>query len=78
MTLNFTEKKESELDQLVQTVRIFSQDIGMEFGISKCALLLMKRGEILSEGRNRTAECSRNKSSRGRRDLQVSGGIGSR
>ena len=39
MTLNFMEKKESELDQLVQTVRILSQ----EFGISKCALLLMKR-----------------------------------
>ena len=40
------EKKESEFDQLVQTVRILSEDIGMEFGISKCALLVMKRGKF--------------------------------
>ena len=39
-------KKKSELDQLVQIVRILSQDIGMEFGISKCALLVMKRGKF--------------------------------
>ena len=43
--LNFIEKK-SEFDQLVQTVRILSEDIGMEFGISKCALLVMKRGKF--------------------------------
>ena len=46
MALNFMEKKESEFDQLVQTVRILSEDIGMEFGISKCALLVMKRGKF--------------------------------
>ena len=39
-------KKESELDQLAQTGRILSQDIGMEFGISKCALLVVKRGKL--------------------------------
>ena len=42
----YGKKKESELDQLVKTVRILSQDIGMEFGISKCALFLMKRGKF--------------------------------
>ena len=28
-----------------QTVRIYSQDIGMEFGIEKCANQVMKRGK---------------------------------
>ena len=26
-------------------VRIYSQDIGMEFGIEKCAMLVMKSGK---------------------------------
>ena len=40
-----------ELDSLVQTVRIFSNDMGMQFGISKCAMLEMKRGKaVQSEG----------------------------
>ena len=37
-------KNEKELKTLVHTVRIYSQDIGMEFGIEKWALLVMKRG----------------------------------
>ena len=35
-------KNEKELKTLIHTVRIYSQDIGMEFGIEKCAMLLMK------------------------------------
>ena len=35
--------KEKELETLIQTVRrIYSQEIGMEFGIEKCAILVMK------------------------------------
>ena len=30
-------RSEKGLDSLVQTVRVFSEDIGMEFGIEKCA-----------------------------------------
>lgn len=41
-----------ELDSLIQTVRIFSTDIGMEFGISKCAMIQMKRGKIVSSEGN--------------------------
>ena len=37
-------KDEKELKPLIQTVRIYSQDIGMEFGIEKCAILIMKNG----------------------------------
>ena len=31
---------------LVQTVRVCTQDLGMKFGIKKCATLVLKRGKI--------------------------------
>ena len=36
-----------QLDSLVQTVRIFSKDIGMGFGIQKCAMVELKRGKMI-------------------------------
>ena len=38
-------KNEKELETLIHTVRIYSRDIGMEFGIEKCAMLVMKSGK---------------------------------
>ena len=38
-------KNEKELDSLMQTVRVFSKDIGMDFGIEKSSMLIMKRGK---------------------------------
>ena len=38
-------KNEKELQILIQSERIYSQDIKMEFGIEKCALLVMKSGK---------------------------------
>ena len=38
-------KNEKELETLIQTVRIYSQDIGMRFGIEKCTMLAMKNGK---------------------------------
>ena len=38
-------KNEKELETLIHPVRIYSQDIGMEFGIEKCAMLVMKCGK---------------------------------
>ena len=35
-------KNEKELETLIQTVRIYSQHIEMEFGIEKCAMLVIK------------------------------------
>ena len=35
-------KNEKELETLIHAVRIYSQDIGMEFSIEKCAILVMK------------------------------------
>ena len=38
-------KNEKELKTLIHTVRIYSRGIGMEFGIEKCAMLVMKSGK---------------------------------
>ena len=38
-------KNEKELETLIQAVRIYSQDIGMEFGIEKRPMLVMKRSK---------------------------------
>lgn len=43
--LKLFSKNEQELKSLVHTVRSFSADIKMEFGIEKCAVLIMKRGK---------------------------------
>ena len=38
-------KNEKELETLIHAVGIYSQDIGMEYGIEKCAKQGMKRGK---------------------------------
>ena len=38
-------KNEKELETIIHAVRIYSQDIGMEFGIEKWAMLVMKSGK---------------------------------
>ena len=38
-------KNQTELESLIQTIRIYTQDIGMEFGIEKCAMLVIKKGK---------------------------------
>ena len=38
-------KNDKELETLRHSLRIYSQDIGMEFGIEKCAILVMKIGK---------------------------------
>jgi hypothetical protein len=39
-------KKEREIDSLINTVRIFSDDIGVKFGLEKCARLVVERGKV--------------------------------
>ena len=40
--LKLYRKTKKDPDCLVNTVRIFSEDIRMKFGISRCAMLVMK------------------------------------
>ena len=45
--LKLYSRSEKELDSLVYIVCVFSEDIGMEFGIEKCAMLVMEKGKIV-------------------------------
>ena len=40
-------RNEKGLDSLVQTKLVFSEDIGMAFGIEKCAMLVILKGKIV-------------------------------
>ena len=40
-------KNEKEIDSLIQTVRVFSKNIQLEFGIEKCAVLVMKSEKMI-------------------------------
>ena len=49
--LKMPAKNEDQIDNLANTVRTFSEDIKMEFGLRKCEVLIMKRGRaVKSEG----------------------------
>jgi hypothetical protein len=39
---------EEELQRQIQTVKTFSNDIHMEFGLEKCAKITIKRGKLIS------------------------------
>ena len=45
--LKLHSRSEKRLDSLVQTVRVFREDIGVEFGIEKCVMLVMEKGKIV-------------------------------
>ena len=45
--LKLYSRSEKGLDSLVQTVRVFREDIRMEFGIEKCAMLVMEKEKIV-------------------------------
>ena len=50
--LKLYSRSEKGLVSLVQTVRVFSEDIAMEFGIEKCAMLVLEKGKtVKSVGR---------------------------
>ena len=39
-------KSEDQIDSLVQTMFIFSEDIGIEFGLKKCGTVILKKGKL--------------------------------
>ena len=41
-------KSECEVNGLTSTIQILSNDIGMEFGIQNCGVLVLKRGKVVS------------------------------
>ena len=45
--LKLSSRNEKELDSLVQTIRIFSKNIGIKFGVEKYAMLVTEKGKIV-------------------------------
>ena len=45
--LRLFRKSDGHIDSLVQTVLIFSEDIGMEFGLKKCGVVVLKKGKLV-------------------------------
>ena len=39
-------KNEKEQETMIQTIRIYSQDMGIEFGMEICFMLIMRNGKI--------------------------------
>ena len=68
-------KNEKEQETLIQTVRMHKQDIGMEFGFEKCAMLIMKGVEKRDNERNRIAKSEKHQNTWSERKLQVLGDI---
>ena len=40
-------KSEGQIDSLIQTVFIFSEDIGMEIDLKKCGVVILKKGKLV-------------------------------
>ena len=40
-------KSKNQIDSLVEFVHIFSEDIGMQFVINRCGVLIMERGKVI-------------------------------
>ena len=43
--IKLIDRNEKELESLIQAMRMYSQDIGMEFGIEKCTMLIIISGK---------------------------------
>ena len=46
--LKLYRKTYDQIETLVETVHTVCKDIGMEFGIKKCGMPLLKRGKVVS------------------------------
>ena len=45
--LKLIAKSEEELRKQIQTVKIYSDDIHMDFGLEKCAKITFKKGKLI-------------------------------
>ena len=44
-------RSENSLESLIQTAGVFSNDIGMEFGVEKCAVFKMKKRKMANRNK---------------------------
>ena len=76
-------QNENELETLIEAVRIYNHDLGMEFGIenapcSETTLDGNVKQKTTLDGRNRTTKPRKNQKSRRKGNLQIFEDIGSR
>ena len=48
--LNLFERTEKQLETLINTLHIYGEEMRMEFGISKCGILIMQKGKLVYRG----------------------------
>ena len=65
-------KNQDQIDSLVQTVHLFSEDIGMQFGLNKCGVLVLKRGKAVKAKWYCTSEWANDERNR-RKWIQIPG-----
>ena len=46
--LKLFSKKKNEIDSLMSTLQVISQDTGMQFGVEKCGIIVMNRGKMVT------------------------------
>ena len=68
-------KNKEEPETLIQTIIIYSHDIGMEFGIEKVKPGNYEKLEKSYNGRNRTTKSGQYQNARRKGNLHVSGNI---
>ena len=39
-------KTKRDMESLINTVRLFSENVAMQFGVDKCAITVLKRGKL--------------------------------
>ena len=71
-------KNEKELETLIQSGRMCSQEIRMEFGIEKYAMLIMRSGNRHITGRIERPNQEKNQTALRKGNLQILGNIRSR
>ena len=67
-----------KLETLISTINTYNQDIGMEFGIEKCVMLIMKKGKKRNNGKNNTPKSEKHQNTCKKIKLQVLGNTGNR
>ena len=70
-------KNEKEQETLIQTIRIYNQDKGMEFSIKKWTLPIIKRGKTEKQNKNWRSESGKYQDAESEGKLQIFGNIGS-
>ena len=70
-------KNENELENLIQTMRRYRDDIGMEFSIKKMCHANNEKRKTTNNWRNRTAESRKNQNAWTTGNLQILANIGS-